>query len=108
MKKLLITAVLSLSALVFPQPGKADSNLPYSFVYKTIATSDSDTYKNQEFRVYVLKWLEQDMDYPYRIATSFCKYRRSGRSTYQFIEMIGNELKEKSVIGSWSEPRVEA
>ena len=108
MKRNLIAAVIGLSTLILSQPVKADSDLSYKSVYQSIATSKSDDYRNQEFRVYVLKWLEQDRNYPYQVAMSFCDYRRSGLSTSQIFELRYGELLQRKALENWSEPRFKA
>ena len=108
MRNSLIAAVISLSTLVFSQPAKADPDLSYTCAYKSISTSTSDAYKNQEFRVYVLKWLDQDKGYPYKVAMSFCEYKRLGFSNDQFTEMSYGELIQRKALEGWSESRFKA
>ena len=105
MRNHLIATVIGLSTLAFSQPVKADPNLSYTSAYKSILTSTFDDYKNPEFRVYVLKWLEQDKGYPYEIAMSFCESRKRGQSDGQFIEILFANLRKRKALEGWSEPR---
>ena len=106
MRNFSIATVISLSTLAFSQPVKADPNLSYTSAYKFISTSNH--LKDQEFRVYILKWLEQDKGYPYEAAMSFCESRRQRRSTSQFMEMSRGQLMQRKVLEGWSESRFEA
>lgn len=108
MRKVLVATLIGLSTLALSQPVKADSDLSFSSAYKFIATSEHDSYKNHEFRVYVLKWLEQDRNYPYQVAMSFCDYRRSGLSNSQFFSLRYGELLQRKALENWSEPRFKA
>ena len=108
MRNYLIATVISLSTLLFSQPAKADSNLSYTSAYRSISISKNTDYKNQEFRVYVLKWLEQDKGYPHKIAMSFCESRKLGRSTSQFIDVSYDELLRRKNLEGWSESRFKA
>ena len=108
MRNSLIATVISLFTLVLSQPVKADSNFSYASAYETISTSTSDYYKNQEFRVYTLKWLEQDKGFPHKIAMSFCKSRSVGLSTSQLGNIHYNELEKRKTLEGWSESRFNA
>ena len=108
MRNSLIAAVISLSTLAFSQPAKADPNLSYTSAYKIISTSTDNDYKNQEFRVYVLKWLEQDQGYPHKVAMLFCESNRLGRSSDQFAEMSYGALLVRKSLEGWSESRFTA
>jgi hypothetical protein len=108
MKRTLIAAVIGLSTLVLTQPAKADSNRSYRLAYKIIATSDIYSFKNEEVREYTLKWLEQDKDYPHKVAISYCQDRRSGFSKLQIIEKITYKLGKRKWLEDWSESRLDA
>lgn len=106
MIKTLIATLISLSALVFSQPVKADSDLSYKYVYQSIATSDD--FKNKETREYVLKWLKQDKSHPYKVAISYCRDKRSGFSESQILRSSGRRLAERQSRAGWSSSRVDA
>ena len=109
MRNYLIATVIGLSTFVFSQPVKANPDLSYTSAYRSILTDRHDNdYKNQEFRVYVLKWLDQDKGYPHKIAVSYCESRRQGQSINQIIEIIVDELAQRKALESWSKSRFSA
>ena len=108
MRKVLVATLICLSTLALSQPVKADSSRSYKSAYRIIATSKVNFYENQEFRVYILKWLEQDKNYPHKVAISYCESKRSGWSDYQFIDMSYDELMQRKVLENWSESRFKA
>ena len=106
MIKILASTIIILSQTIFVQCAKADSSLAYKFLHQQIASSNS--FKNKETRKYVLKWLEQDKNYPHKIATSYCQDRRSGISESQIIrEMVFQSMERESSKG-WSVSRLDA
>ena len=108
MRKALIATLIGLSTLVLSQPAKADSKLSYNLAFVSIVTFEHDSSKNYEFRSYILKWLEQDKDYPHKVAMSFCKYRKSGWSNSQLFDMNYGELLQRKALENWSESRFKA
>jgi hypothetical protein len=108
MRKFLIATVVTLSTLAFSQPVKADPNLAYKLAYKQISTSNSNSFKNEKFREYVLKWLEQDKGHPYDVAISYCQDKSSGLSYNQIVSKTVMQLREREAIEDWSGSRFNA
>jgi hypothetical protein len=108
MRKILIATVISLSTLLLSQPVKADSDVFYKSVYKSIATSGLSSYNTKENREYVLNWLKQDKGYPQRVAISYCQDRRSRLSDSQIIRKRSGQLVDRQLKEGWSESRLNA
>ena len=108
MRNFSIATVICLSTLVCSQPAKADFSLSYTSTYQSISTSKDDAYKNPEFRAYVLRLLEQDKDFPHKAALLFCKSKRLGWSSSQFIKMGYGKLLQRQALENWSESKFDA
>lgn len=76
--------------------------------YKLIAESDSDYFRDEEFREYVLKWLDQNKQYPHKIAMSYCQSKRSGLSNSQINDRTARQLLIRQSREGWSKSRTTA
>jgi hypothetical protein len=92
MRNLLIATVVSLLPFLLSQPAEANSRKSYRMAYNLILESNSDYLRDEEFREYVLKWLDQDKQYPHKIAMSYCQSKRSGQSDSQINERTARQL----------------